>query len=85
MTTTNEDARQRTAESRENGYVSSDPDGLLELRQRATNVAQLSRDLVDDIDVLLRQALGLSKDDSDELFANRASMMVVNYRQKSGE
>ena len=56
-----------------------------ELDKRLNRVVRAGHDLLDEVDGLLRVALGLDDADSDGLFADRARMMVANFRQKTGE
>ncbi len=85
MTTTDDNTSRLTDESHDNGHTREGSVSLSRVRRRAADIIQASRDLIDDIDVLLRQALNLSEGDSDKVFEDRASMMVVNYRQRGGE
>jgi 2-succinyl-5-enolpyruvyl-6-hydroxy-3-cyclohexene-1-carboxylate synthase len=56
-----------------------------ESHNRATSVVQEADELLDEIDEVLRESLGLDKDASDERFAELADTMVAGYVQKGGQ
>jgi hypothetical protein len=56
-----------------------------ESRARTEEITQETEDLLDDIDAALRASLDLDKDASDELFAERAALLIAQNIQKGGE
>ncbi len=53
----------------------------------ANKVSVITEDVLDDIDRALKEACGFDDDESisDEEFAERANVLVMNYQQKGGQ
>jgi len=54
-------------------------------RERIARTNERLDDLMDDIDELLRSVVDLDKNAPDELFTERAALMVAQYQNKGGQ